>query len=242
MKLSSADKAMFITFTGACLLVLVFFFLGVKPFENPNPEEEFIEIPVIQEMEEEQEEVSKPIASNNVQSHRAYNTSQQLKKESKELFDQEDEIRKAIEARQLKSVQDLTAETENTLSESRKKQELALEQHKEEVRAQIEARERERERRNAAAKRESTVSYHLVDRDARFIPNPVYTCDARGKIVLNITVNNKGAITQMTFNKKASTSENGCLIDQAQAYAKDAIFSASQKATQLGSITFNFQN
>ena len=57
MKLSSADKAMFITFTGACLLVLVFFFLGVKPFENPNPEEEFIEIPVIQEIEEEQEEV-----------------------------------------------------------------------------------------------------------------------------------------------------------------------------------------
>lgn len=241
MKLSSADKAMFITFTGACLLVLVFFFLGVKPFENPNPDEEFIEIPVIQEIEE-QGEVSKPIASNNVQSHRAYNTSQQLKKESKELFDQEDEIRKAIEARQLKSVQDLTVETENALSESRKKQELALEQHKEEVRAQIEARERERDRRNAAAKRESTVSYHLVGRDVRFIPNPVYTCDARGKIVLNITVNSKGAITQMTFNKKASTSENGCLIDQAQAYAKDAIFSASQKTTQLGSITFNFQN
>ena len=242
MRLSSADKAMLITFTGACLLVLVFFFLGVKPYENPNPDEEFIEIPVIQEIEEEQEELSKPIASNNVQSHRAYNTSRELKKESKELFEQEDEIRKAIEERQLKSVQDLTEENQNALSESRKKREHALKERKEEVREQIEARENERESRNAAAKRESTVSYHLVDRDARFIPNPVYTCDARGKIVLNITVNNKGAITQMTFNEKASTSDNGCLIDQAQAYAKDAVFSTSQKAKQLGSITFNFQD
>lgn len=242
MKLSSADKALLITFTGACSLVLAFFFLGVKPYEKPNPEEEFIEIPVIQETEVVREEVSKPIAINKMKSHRAYNTSQQLKRESKELFEQEDEIRKALEARQLKSVKDLTLETENALSESRKKQELALKQHKEEVLEQIEARERERDRSNAAAKRESTVSYHLVDRDALFIPNPVYTCDASGKIVLNITVNNKGAVTQMIFNKKASTSENGCLIDQAQAYAKDAIFSTSQKAKQLGSITFNFQN
>lgn len=241
MKLSPADKAMLITFTGASLLVLVFFFLGVKPYQDPNPEEAFIEIPVVQELEDEQEEEQKTIASNKVSSHRAYNASELLK-ESKELFEQEDAVRKAIEEQQLKSVQDLTSETENALAQSRKKQEKAIEDHKEEVRKQIEARERERDRKNAAAKRESTVSYNLVGRTARYIPNPVYTCDARGKIVLAITVNNKGAITQMTLNKKASTSLNGCLIDQALAYANDAIFSSSSIGTQLGSITFNFQN
>jgi hypothetical protein len=241
MKLSPADKAMLITFTGASLLVLVFFFLGVKPFQNPNPEEEFIEIPVVQEFEEELEEEEKTIASNKVSSHRAYNASE-LRKESKELFEEEDAVRKAIEEQRLKSVQDLTTENENALSESRKKQEQALKDHKEAVRKQIEERELERELKNAAAKRESTVSYNLLGRDAIYIPNPVYTCDARGKIVLNITVNAKGAITQMAYNKKASTSLNGCLIDQALAYANDAIFNSSSKGTQLGSITFNFQN
>jgi len=231
---------MLITFTGASLLVLVFFFLGVKPFQNPNPEEEFIEIPVVQEEELEELE-SKPISSKTLRSHQAYNTSE-LSRESRELFEEEDAVRKAIEEQQLKSVQDLTAQNENALSESRKKQQQALEEHNEEVRQQIEAREAERERRNAAAKRESTVSYHLPERQAVYIPNPVYTCNAQGKIVLNITVNNKGSITQMAVNKKASTSTNGCLIDQALAYADEAVFSTSHKTTQLGSITFIFQD
>lgn len=241
MKLSHADKALFITFGGACFLVLVFFFLGVKPFENPNPEEEFIEIPIIQELKDDQEIESQPITRNRVRSHQAYNSSE-LRKESEALFEQEDAVRKAIEEQQLKSVQDLTNETAQTLLENKQQREEALAKHKDEVREQIDAREQERLRRNAAAIRESTVSFHLPDRQAQFIPNPVYTCDAQGKIVLNIQVNNKGAVTEMTYNKKASTSFNGCLIDQALAYANDAIFSSSSKLSQLGSITFNFQN
>ena len=240
MKLSPADKAMLITFTGASLLVLAFFFLGVKPFLDPNPEEEFIEIPVVQEAQPEEPETV-PINRKTPRSHQAYNNSE-LRRESKELFEEEDAVRKAIEQQQLKSVQDLTAENENALSESRKKQEKALQDHTREVREQIEAREAERERRNAAAKRESTVSFNLLDRQAIYIPNPVYTCDAQGKIVLNITVNNKGAVTEMAFNKKASTSINGCLIDQALAYANEALFSSSQRRTQLGSIAFIFQD
>jgi len=241
MKLSHADKAMFITFGGASFLVLIFFFLGVKPFENPNPEEEFIEIPIIQELEDDQEIESQPITRNRVRSHQAYNSSE-LRKESEALFEQEDAVRKALEEQQLKSVQELTSETENALTESRKQQEEALAAHSEEVRQQIAAREQERERRNAAAIRESTVSFNLLDRTAVFIPNPVYTCDAQGKIVLNISVNNKGAVTQMAYNKKASTSSNGCLIDQALAYANDAFFSSSSNPSQLGSISFSFQN
>lgn len=239
MKLSPADKAMFITFGGASFLVLIFFFLGVKAYQNPDQEEAFIEIPVIQELDQEQETQS--IAQNKIRSHRAYNTNELLK-ESQALFQEEDAIRKAIEDQQLKSVQDLTSETENALSKSKEQQELSIEEHKEAVRKQIEARELAREQKNAGAIRESSVSYHLPDRRALYIPNPVYTCDTSGKIVINVTVNSKGAITKMTFNKKASTSYNGCLIDQALAYANDALFSTSSAASQLGSISFNFQN
>ncbi|MEL6989635.1 MAG: hypothetical protein AAGK97_17630 [Bacteroidota bacterium] len=241
MKLSSADKAMLITFSGASLLVLVFFFLGVKPYENPNPEEEFIEIPVVQELEEEElEEKREPIATNQLKSHQAFNTSK-LQQESKQLFEEEDQIRKAIEAQQSKSVQDLMDETDNALASEKQKRLEELEKRKKEIAQEITAREKAREQRYQDAKRESTVSYHLPDRTAIRLPNPVYTCDAVGKIVLNISVDNKGVITEMNYNQKASTSSNGCLIDQAMTYANDALFSGASKAKQLGSITFYFQ-
>ena len=230
---------MLITFTGASLLVLVFFFLGVKPFENPNSEEQFIEIPVVQEFDKE-EQPQKTVARRKVRSHRAFNA-RELERETQELFEQEDAVRKAIE-HQRASVKDLNNATENALSERKKKQQDELAQRKGEVRKQIEAREKERAARLAAGKRESTVSYNLIDRQAIYIPNPVYTCDAQGKVVLNISVNSKGTVTEMIYNSNASNSSNGCLIDQARAYAKDAIFTSAQKATQLGSITFNFQD
>lgn len=238
MKLSPADKSLLITFSGASFLILIFFFLGVKPFENPNPQEEFIEIPVIEEIEEEPE--PKKLATNyRPQSHSPYNSA--LEQESKALFEEEDAIRKAIEAQQERSVQELMNETELALTESNRKRLEEINQQKEALESKINARERAREERYANAKRESTVSYHLPDRQAIILPNPVYTCDALGKIVLNIKVNSKGAITQMDYNASASTSSNGCLIDQARSYAEKAIFNSSSKLEQLGSITFYFQ-
>ena len=69
----------------------------------------------------------------------------------------------------------------------------------------------------------------------------MYTCDAYGKIVVNITVNDKGTIIDKDYNKSASTSSNGCLIDQAMEYLTRAYFDKGNKATQLGSVTFDFQ-
>ncbi len=243
MKLSAQDKSMLITFSGACFLVLIFFFLGVKPYQNPNPEEAFIEIPVIQEpFEEDEEEIEEqeisPTQKSNVKSHQAYNASE-LQNESRELFEEEDPIRKAIEEQQLSSVEDLVAENEKTLEEHKKSRELALAEQNERVKAQIEAREKERNSKKG--NRQSTVSYNLKDRNAVKIPNPVYTCDALGKIVLNIEVNSTGTITKKEYNKKASTSSNGCLIDQALSYASDALFNSTSTTSQKGTITFNFQ-
>ena len=89
--------------------------------------------------------------------------------------------------------------------------------------------------------RNSTNSYRLVDRTALFFPNPVYTCESNGKIVLNIEVNHKGEVVYLSINKNSSTTTNECLIDSALEYANKTRFSASKnKPSQLGSITYLF--
>lgn len=241
MKLSPQDKALFITFGGASFLILVFFFLGVKPYQDKIPEE-FFEIPVLAEaLEPEPED---PEKSNSTQSqpqsvtHQTYN-SRALRTESKQFFEDEDDIRKAIEEQQLTSVESLNAENEALLKEHQKERELALAKKREELKAIIEAREQARNQKKG--NRLSTVSYDLEGRTAVRIPNPVYTCDARGVIVIDISVNENGSITDMEYNKKASTSSNGCLIDQALEYVGSAYFDDAQIPEQRGTITFNFQ-
>ena len=59
--------------------------------------------------------------------------------------------------------------------------------------------------------------------------------------MLSIEVNSNGAIIKKEYNKKASTSSNGCLIDQALIYASEAYFDSSSQTSQKGTITFYFQ-
>ena len=72
------------------------------------------------------------------------------------------------------------------------------------------------------------------------MPIPIYLCEAGGKIVINITVDDKGDVID-TYLNSSSTSSNECLIESALEYAQKATFNADpSKKTQLGSITFNF--
>ncbi|MEP2936227.1 MAG: hypothetical protein ABJM06_12530 [Gilvibacter sp.] len=86
----------------------------------------------------------------------------------------------------------------------------------------------------------STNSFRLIGRDALFFPNPVYTCQASGKVVVNITVNARGTVSTATVNETSSTTANGCLWDMALAYANRARFSKSSRASQLGTISYVF--
>lgn len=87
----------------------------------------------------------------------------------------------------------------------------------------------------------STSHYSLLNRTLTFLPTPIYLCETGGKVVVNITVNALGKVTNATINSAASDN-NVCLHDHALDYAKDARFSAdSSKKTQLGSITFYFE-
>jgi len=241
MKLSSVDKALLITFSGACMLVLVFFFLGIKPYDDPIPEE-FFEIPMVDEtLEDNAEEIpelEEPSLPSKVATHQAYDANA-LRAESKRIFQEEDAIREAIEKQQLQSVADLDAETDALLEEQQHSRELALAEKRTLDEMAINARE---EKRNATkGNRESTVSYDLKNRTALKIPNPVYTCDSKGVIVLDIQVSANGLITKMDYNKKASSSSNGCLIDQALFYAKQAQFDKATRIEQKGTISFSFQ-
>ncbi len=93
---------------------------------------------------------------------------------------------------------------------------------------------------NSSVNRNSSVSYSLKDRKDQHLPPPVYLCEENGKIVINISVNQAGAVTDTSVNKSASTSTNECLIDSALEYARDARFSSASIANQIGTITYIF--
>ncbi|MEM5563673.1 hypothetical protein WNY78_01085 [Psychroserpens sp. AS72] len=86
----------------------------------------------------------------------------------------------------------------------------------------------------------SSVSFSLKNRQKVKLPPPVYLCETGGKIVVNITVNAQGQVTD-TYINSSSSSSNQCLIDAALEYAKNAIFSDAERKSQIGSITYYFK-
>ena len=86
----------------------------------------------------------------------------------------------------------------------------------------------------------STNAYQLVDRDDLYFPTPVYTCEAPGTVVVNITVDANGHVIAQSINQNASNTTNECLWDMALAYAAKSVFSKSSRASQLGTITYRF--
>lgn len=93
---------------------------------------------------------------------------------------------------------------------------------------------------NSSVNRNSSVSYSLKDRKDQHLPPPVYLCEENGKVVINISVNANGQVTDTSVNRSASNSSNDCLVDSALEYAKDARFSSASIANQIGTITYIF--
>ncbi|MDF9301170.1 hypothetical protein P5P81_00865 [Tritonibacter mobilis] len=88
--------------------------------------------------------------------------------------------------------------------------------------------------------RNSSLSYALKNRKVLRLPNPVYTCQGSGKVVVKIEVNKNGYVYQTKVDKRNSTTRNECLFDNAMQYAKKALFSSSTMEQQNGSITYYF--
>jgi len=93
------------------------------------------------------------------------------------------------------------------------------------------------------ARRNTSVSYSLVDRNNVSLPIPIYTCITGGKVVINIQVDPLGNVIEAELNKKSSGTTNGCLVDNAIAYAFKSKFNSTNKnTTQKGTITYLFQS
>ena len=95
---------------------------------------------------------------------------------------------------------------------------------------------------NYLAEKKTSISYSLVDRNSYKLPPPIYTCIEGGKVVVNIEVDANGYVTDASFNAKSSGTSNGCLVDNAIAYALKARFSKASKPNQKGTITYLFQS
>lgn len=86
----------------------------------------------------------------------------------------------------------------------------------------------------------SSMHYSLVNRTHDYLPTPIYLCEEGGKIIINITVNASGLVTDAYVNA-STASKNDCLKDHALDYAKEARFSTdASKPSQIGTITFYF--
>jgi hypothetical protein len=94
---------------------------------------------------------------------------------------------------------------------------------------------------NNLAKRNTSVSYSLLNRRHTSLPIPIYTCIEGGKVVINIKVDPRGMVIEAEVNKKSSNTLNGCLVDNAIAYALKSKFNSGSRSDQMGTITYLFQ-
>lgn len=85
-----------------------------------------------------------------------------------------------------------------------------------------------------------TVSYDLGGRNAVHLPIPAYRCEGAGQVVVSISVNRNGDVTNASI--QSMTSSDQCLKDRALEAAKRSRFAvdASAPASQKGTITYLF--
>ena len=117
-----------------------------------------------------------------------------------------------------------------------------LAEKREKAKQELEEKEtQKKEYTQNLAERRTSVAFSLVDRQGYHLPPPIYTCIEGGMIVINISVDNRGFVTEASYNAASSNTSNGCLIDNAITYAYKARFSPAGKASQIGTITYIFQ-
>ncbi|MFN8207432.1 MAG: energy transducer TonB [Bacteroidales bacterium] len=85
------------------------------------------------------------------------------------------------------------------------------------------------------------IMVDLANRKLRFVPEPVYRCQNRGTVLVDISVDQKGSVTAASVNS-AKSSRDECLLESALQYARQSLFSAdaTAPAVQKGTITYEF--
>jgi len=226
MKFIEKHKALIIT-----TMLMGIFVLGLYNLRMFNKQKEqseiLMEIPedFLEKLEEEVEEEPEELLA---QESRKINPSRRTHNAYNEDFEDDDEFEK-----RMKSL------TESKTEESSKqKEEITNEES--EIPAEEEKENKEKLEEKETNNRDSSLSYSLKNRKAIDLPNPVYTCNGSGKVVVKIEVNQNGYVVGTKIDKKKSTTRNECLFDNALDYAKQALFSRTSLEKQEGSITYYF--
>lgn len=74
------------------------------------------------------------------------------------------------------------------------------------------------------------------------LPQPIYPAGNRGgKVVIRVTVNRNGVVTEAAFEPKGSTTSDKALVDAALVAARKARFTESRAYLQGGRITYIFK-
>ena len=74
------------------------------------------------------------------------------------------------------------------------------------------------------------------------LPQPIYPAGNKGgKVVIKVTVNQSGVVTDASYEPKGSTTSDKALVDAALAAARKARFTESKAFVQGGKITYLFK-
>jgi TonB family protein len=72
-------------------------------------------------------------------------------------------------------------------------------------------------------------------------PRPIYNADAEGRVVVRITVDSEGRVTNAVYEQAGSTTNRGELVEAARKAAMRAKFTPSETDLQTGTITYIFR-
>lgn len=84
-----------------------------------------------------------------------------------------------------------------------------------------------------------TATFTLTGRSIKQAPKPTYKCKGAGTVVINITVDEWGKVSQAKIDESRS-SKDACLSAESVAYAQRWLFSGSASKAQSGTISFTF--
>lgn len=222
-----------------CLLFAIFFLAlyswklgkGQEPFD-PKYDIEYAETdPALAKELEEALAITNPEV-NKIETNRAYNEAEEFLDKGKNS-DEEESFEEKLAKMDAAITEGLTNNSEAEIKAAKEKMKETFETSLK--------NDTDKKKSIKGSNRRTTISYSLKNRKALKLPNPVYTCEGGGKIVISIEVDALGHIINATYNKGLSTTTNGCLIDSALEYANQARFTTlAGNDGQVGTISYNF--
>lgn len=238
MQFNNSHKALAITFLIVGTLVLSIFNTTIFKLDHAQAET-FYEVETVEDLKEETPEIESQNKSSNT-TNKAFNTTENYKHYAqayKPIAPPKDYTNPKLETYKNNVIKETSASkssgnssiSEETMTSFNSVNSVLSKRSQNQSAAQ-----------SNVANTNSNVYYSLKGRIDQHLPIPIYLCDARGKIVVNITVNQNGNVVKVSINS-ASTSNNACLEDYALKYAKEARFDTANKTSQIGTITFEFQ-